>query len=58
MTGRVRPLETGSQQAPYLPDAHIVPFGRHSNGKPKDKATIHINWAGISRARIRWQYGA
>lgn len=42
MTGRVRPLEAGSQQAPYLPDAHIVPFGRHSNGKPKDKAAIHI----------------
>jgi hypothetical protein len=38
MTGRVRPQEAGSEQAPDLQDAHIVPFGRNSNGKPKDKA--------------------
>jgi hypothetical protein len=34
----VRPQEAGSEQAPDLQDAHIVPFSRYSNGKPKDKA--------------------
>jgi hypothetical protein len=38
MTGRVRPQEAGSEQTPDLQDAHIVPFDRYSNGKPKDKA--------------------
>jgi hypothetical protein len=38
MTGRVRTQEAGSEQAPDFQDAHIVPLGRYSNGKPKDKA--------------------
>ena len=49
MTGQVRPQEAGSEQAPDLQDAHIVPFGRDSNGKPKDKAAVHIG--GYLRAR-------
>jgi hypothetical protein len=41
--GQVRPEEAGSEQAPDLRDAHIILFGRDSNGKLKDKAAIHID---------------
>ena len=43
MTGQVGPQEVGSEQAPDLQDAHIVPFSRDSNGKPKDKAAIQLD---------------